>query len=242
MTDLLILSCSQRKRHDAPLMPAIERYDGPRYRMLRRHIRTRPEADIDVFVLSAEYGLFPGSLSIANYDRVLTYDRALELRPSTSRLAHSLVSGGHYTRVYIDGGRLYELALDIEHFPRPPRVSVEIGTGSQGARLSQLQVWLNRKTGDQRPGYAPSPSRDVPRLRGVEITLTPEQVLDVAERGVDQDPEGASRYYTWYVNVHGRRVGAKWLVSRLTGLEPSEFISTEACRLLGDLGIEVRRV
>jgi len=31
---LLILSCSQRKRPDSGLLPAIERYDGPVFRVV----------------------------------------------------------------------------------------------------------------------------------------------------------------------------------------------------------------
>ena len=37
--NLLLISCSQTKRQDAELMPAIERYDGPVYRCLRKLIR-----------------------------------------------------------------------------------------------------------------------------------------------------------------------------------------------------------
>jgi len=36
---LLILSCSQRKRPDPSLLPAIERYNGPPFQVLRRYLR-----------------------------------------------------------------------------------------------------------------------------------------------------------------------------------------------------------
>ena len=39
---LLILSCSQRKRPDRVLLPALERYDGPVFRMLRKFLRSCP--------------------------------------------------------------------------------------------------------------------------------------------------------------------------------------------------------
>jgi hypothetical protein len=36
---MLILACSRRKRPDEGLLPAIERYDGPAFRVLRRFLR-----------------------------------------------------------------------------------------------------------------------------------------------------------------------------------------------------------
>jgi hypothetical protein len=39
---MLILACSRRKRPDEGLLPAIERYDGPAFRVLRRFLREMP--------------------------------------------------------------------------------------------------------------------------------------------------------------------------------------------------------
>jgi|SRR5215210_261396 len=36
---MLILACSQRKRLDKKLLPAVERYDGAAFRVLRRFLR-----------------------------------------------------------------------------------------------------------------------------------------------------------------------------------------------------------
>ena len=53
---LLLLSCSQRKRPDPGLLPAIERYDGPQYQVLRTFIREYPaESQLsDTYILSAK--------------------------------------------------------------------------------------------------------------------------------------------------------------------------------------------
>lgn len=50
---LLILSCSQRKRSTSNLLPAIERYDGPAFQVLRKFLREFPlEAEsLDVYIL-----------------------------------------------------------------------------------------------------------------------------------------------------------------------------------------------
>ena len=62
---LLILSCSQRKHTSLDPLPAIERYDGPLFKVLRRFLResSHQARDLDVFILSAAYGLIPGGLS-----------------------------------------------------------------------------------------------------------------------------------------------------------------------------------
>jgi hypothetical protein len=73
---LLILACSQRKRPDAELLPALERYDGPAFRVLRRFLRSRAPDPPEVLILSAEHGLIPRDLPIAAYDRKMTPARA----------------------------------------------------------------------------------------------------------------------------------------------------------------------
>jgi len=66
---LLILSCSQRKRPDPGLLPAIERYDGPVFQVVRRYLREQPAGSkqLDVFILSARYGLIP----LAGHEQIL---------------------------------------------------------------------------------------------------------------------------------------------------------------------------
>ena len=48
MNKVLIIACSQRKRPDAGLLPALDRYDGPAFQVLRRFLRECPEAHLDV--------------------------------------------------------------------------------------------------------------------------------------------------------------------------------------------------
>jgi hypothetical protein len=159
-----------------------------------------------------------------------------------TRVVYSLVVGGCYSRVYIDGGRSYMDMVDAENLPSPAHVAVTIGVGSQGERLVQLRNWLyGRQVGVHECMVArPSPRKVT--IRGVSLSMTPAQVMDIARRGLSEDPEGASRYLAWYVPVDGRRVGAKWLVQKISGLETGTFVSSEARRVLTALGVEVRRM
>ncbi|WP_373537310.1 DUF6884 domain-containing protein [Microcoleus sp.] len=66
---LLILACSQRKRSDTDSLPAIERYDGPTFRLLRRFLRKQPSAPLEIYILSAKFGLIPSDYPIPDYDQ-----------------------------------------------------------------------------------------------------------------------------------------------------------------------------
>jgi len=67
---LLILSCSQRKQASHGLLPAIERYNGPLFFVLRRFLRECPcqAKRLDVYILSAAYGLIAGDFPTPLYD------------------------------------------------------------------------------------------------------------------------------------------------------------------------------
>ena len=80
---LLILACSRRNLLDDGPLPAVERYDGPAFRILRRFLRERPSEAPDVLILSAEHGLIAQDTPILAYDREMTAARARELRPQT---------------------------------------------------------------------------------------------------------------------------------------------------------------
>ena len=55
---LLILGCAGRKRDSDGLLPALDRYDGPSYRVVRKFLREyRWPEDVSIAVLSAEHGL-----------------------------------------------------------------------------------------------------------------------------------------------------------------------------------------
>ncbi len=64
MKKALILSCSKAKLEEPG--PAIQVYDGPMFRILRKY-----KPHLDVFILSARYGLIPAMHFIEPYDLTL---------------------------------------------------------------------------------------------------------------------------------------------------------------------------
>lgn len=67
---LLILSCSRKKHPAQGLLPALERYDGPAYRVINKFLRVHPseKQSLNVYILSARFGLISDDERIPNCD------------------------------------------------------------------------------------------------------------------------------------------------------------------------------
>lgn len=220
-------------------MPAIERYQGPHFQVLRRYLRTRPDqaAALDILILSARFGLLAPATPIPDYDLRMIMPRAAELQPSVRECLVQLSQDKQYQRVCLALGRDYLAAVDGIKPLMAEGCQVTTLHGSQGQRLAQLHRWL----------YGDAPAlparqgtrRSQARIRGVTLALAPAQILAQARQALAAQADSSARFHAWYVEIDGQRVGAKWLVSLLTGLPLSRFTTTEARRVLTALGIEV---
>jgi hypothetical protein len=225
---MLILACSQRKHLDEGLLPAIERYDGPAFRVLRRFLRERPSEAPGVLILSAEHGLISHDLPIAAYDRKMTPARARELRPLVLDELDRIVDV-HLTALS---------ANDASPIPVP---NARVCNGAIGRKLSELPAWLWGYAPELRYNSTMPVGQGRPRIRGVEVSLTAEQVLGIARQALREACGNPGRFESWCVPVDGCRVAPKWLVGRISGLPVGAFTTDEARRLPAALGVEVRR-
>ncbi len=245
---LLILKCSARKRGGEQPIPALERYDGPLWQVLRAYLREQPlfGAGLDVYVLSAAFGLIPASQPIPWYDQTMAPERADELRPEVLRRFAALMEMG-YDQLCLGLSQRYLRAIAGWEAHVPPQVAVTLTDGPMGTKLGQLRAWLEGR--EWTAGGAP-PERLVagaaPRgevtVAGVTLRMSRDEVLEAARRALEEDGAGAGRYRDWYVVVDGRQVAPKWLVGRLTGLPTSRFDAAAARRTLLALGLDVERV
>ena len=147
---LLILSCSATKRGLPGLMPAVYRYDGPAYRVLRAS--GWPGSDgphVRVVILSAYHGPLDPFTPIEDYDVKMDGDRAQVLSqfwPLGKRLLGLL---DHPTsEVFVFGGALYREVIQawgaagpFEHVPG----EVAYSDGGIGTQLGQLTRWLEAR-------------------------------------------------------------------------------------------------
>ena len=141
MKRLVILSCSQRKVQSKFLMPAMDRYDGPAYKVVRKFLRSVPDARLyhHFLILSAEFGLISDDLLISYYDRRMTVERAKELHEETLSDLLVILRSGLYSAVFVCMGKTYRRAVEgiDAFFP-----NIEYSHGRIGMQISQLCQFL----------------------------------------------------------------------------------------------------
>ena len=234
---LLIISCSQRKKLIAKRVSAVERYDGPLFQVLRKFQANRAEQaeNLDVFILSAKFGLIPANKKIPLYEQPMTPQRADTLKPKVLAEIGKIFAGKRYQEIFVCLGKKYLKALDGYASHLPKKSVVTLATGSSGRRQTMLRQWLH---GESAPVLEITPS-GIAYIRGKKITLTPNEVIDIASRALAEKKGEPHRYQSWYVPINGDRIAPKWLVSLLSDLPVGAFHSDEARRVLQQLGVKV---
>ena len=237
---LLILSCSQRKRPAPGLLPALERYDGPLFRVVNKFMRGNPPTIQvpHVYILSAKFGLIPARKPIAYYDHRATSQRIKELQAPVLRELKQISLGRKYCELFISMGKDYLQAFRGYESLIPPNLKVTISEGGMGHRQAELRHWLYGEPLMLSNEQTKTCKRRKARLRGIEIALTPKQIMDIARLGLAVDRQ-LPPSQVWYVPVDKQQVPVKWLVSQLTGLPVHAFHTSEARRVLHQLAIEV---
>jgi hypothetical protein len=230
---LVILGCSQRKRQTSRILPAIDRYDGPVFRVLRKHSREEPENPTAACILSARFGLIPAKRKIPRYDRRLSGPEPAQLRQRVKIQLARALREIKPKRLFVSVGARYWPLLNeaLEHGVATRRVVV--ATGGIGGRASQLSRWLGSQKSDDTPTKATGKAR----LLGTTLSLTRAEVFQQARRGLTDDLDGARRFETWYVPIGRHRVAPKWLVSVLFNKPVARFRTADARRVLSLLGV-----
>ena len=141
---LLILSCSKRKRTVPGLLPAIERYNGPAFQVLRRFLREQPDKAelLQVYILSAAHGLISADCPILLYDRKMTLARAAELQPEVLAAFAEIMPSSGYTHLCLVMGKTYLTALEGWQRFAPKGMKSTVANGPMGVKLAQLKDWL----------------------------------------------------------------------------------------------------
>ena len=138
---LLILGCSATKRADAGLLPALDRYDGPAFRVLRKALRERDGLTerLKVCIISTEYGLIAADTPIPAYDFRMSWSQALVIRPKVKSQAMALLHNQRVPGLVMCGQR-YHAALPVEIWHE----DLHRTFGGIGYQLGQLKAWLWR--------------------------------------------------------------------------------------------------
>jgi hypothetical protein len=208
---------------------------------LRKFIRNHPKEaqKINIYILSAEYGLISAKETISYYDRKMTPQRASTLKRKVFTHLEKISTEKTIDQLFIHAGQTYLDALgsfqDIF-----PDIETKIPVGPPGSRLSALWRWLRIDletfSGGEKDNRQIATDASI---RGKIISNTPEQIFEVARKALTIDKEKSANFHSRYVEIDDRRVAPKWLVSQLTDLPVRRFHTNEAIRVLERLGIEV---
>lgn len=226
------------------VLPAIQRYDGVLFRVLRKWQAESAAADVDVAIISGYYGLIGAETPVDHYDSRLTTDRARLLRGTISMSLREQVRRQPYLSAFLGLGQLYQSTIEPDVFA-DVGVPIAAVRGSIGAQAAQLRDWLRQPNDATCPSHSEVPRQPLVqasgsvRICGVELRLTSESVLALAREALSNDPAGSANYASWYVDVDDVRVAPKWLVRILSKLPVSAYSTTQARRALEQLGIPV---
>lgn len=111
MSTLLLQGCSKSKNRTVEPVPALELYSGFFFKIIKKAMRDGEMVDdIDICILSAEYGLIDAETPIETYDRRMDRQRARELAPEVAEGLDQWVDG-QYDRVVVNLGQMYRRTL-----------------------------------------------------------------------------------------------------------------------------------
>ncbi len=145
---LLVLGCSQTKRETPGLLPAIDRYDGSSYRVLRSFLRQYEwPANLSVAILSAKYGLVGGFTGIEDYDERMTPAKALEWAPKCADTIK--VWAMDHSSMHFSLGKDYLPAV-TQGIQNVQTLQSEIFKGPIGMKLSQIKGFLSKTGASER--------------------------------------------------------------------------------------------
>jgi hypothetical protein len=142
MTRLLIIACSARKHLAKGRLPAIGRYDGPAFRVLRKYLREAERPALTVLILSAKYGLLPAGKMIPNYDSRISATTARRIQTRVLATLLAVLNSQQWRVIGVCAGRPYQAALVGISELLPPGVSLNCLSGGLGPRLTALKKWL----------------------------------------------------------------------------------------------------
>ena len=144
--DLLILSCSQKKIKNKVLLPAIERYDGPSYKVLRKIMkRNNYNNSLDIAIISAKYGLLQPYEKIEDYDIKMNKEIAESLNNDVAQELRKQIYNNKYENIFINLGSDYILAMGGFNKKLPRNTEILYAKGKIGERLSQMKKWLEER-------------------------------------------------------------------------------------------------
>lgn len=143
---LLIVACSASKNPARKQLPALERYTGGTFKVIKRLMRLEQYPhDVDLLIISANYGLIRDDQPIPNYNLRMTPQGAREQAERNRVALRTIVEATEYREVFISAGKVYLTAIEPFADWRGTG-SIAVNSGKIGVQLKTLKSWLLRDT------------------------------------------------------------------------------------------------
>lgn len=137
---LLIIPCSKTKIWSEIPLPAIERYNGYFFKILKKNRKS----NMDVLILSAKYGLLNEDEKTLYYDKKMNLTIARELEIQVYNKFFEDVDLGEYKEICVNLGRYYidcfsKTLSDIKESFMGEVITFHGGLGERGCAMKN---WL----------------------------------------------------------------------------------------------------
>lgn len=145
MDRLMMLGCSSSKSDALEALPAIDRYNGTAYKVIKKARREGywPK-DTHIFIVSAKYGLISEHTCIEIYDQKMTNARAVELQAEVSGSVDILLKKGGYRKIFLNMGAIYMQSIRLSREIERARQAgiLQEAFGGIGLRQKQMKRWI----------------------------------------------------------------------------------------------------
>lgn len=146
--NLVVLGCSATKVEADGVLPAIHRYDGPAFRVLRSFLRGNRWPDtLSIAVLSAKFGLIGGLAHIPNYNKRMTPELANKLNASVTASFQKL--GTSHSNIELVMGKDYLGSINLDT-AQLSGTTFHFTPGAIGMKLNHLHCLLRAMPHEQR--------------------------------------------------------------------------------------------
>lgn len=144
---LLLISCSKSKKKNDGFLKAIERYNGVAYKVFKKWQRENTQThDLDMLILSAEYGLIPPSYYIEWYDKKLSKNESEDLKKNIDLDLKNYLRYRNYDEVFLHMGKDYRTLMkkSLDEVLNDEKTKIIESEGKIGEKLHELKNWLNK--------------------------------------------------------------------------------------------------
>ncbi|MDI9395425.1 MAG: peroxide stress protein YaaA [Euryarchaeota archaeon] len=140
---LLVIPCSKKKLASEGMLPAIERYQGQYFKILKKYVTDFSNNNgFDIAILSAKYGLLEPMDNIEYYNLKMDAIQAQSLKGSILKKLAKMNELKQYREVVINLGSHYIEAIEGYEKIFDNAVEFKFFEGRIGERQKQMKDWL----------------------------------------------------------------------------------------------------